>query len=162
MEIENVYKLITSLKYDKSIQNSDYVLLQPHQIVPKYYILSSRDRNTLILQYSTGSGKTLTGLFIILERIYIAKINQVLSGVNIPKAIIVGEWMTSDAFKKEMSRKMFNLVESKLLSQLDNAKTVAEKDSINQHIMSSLSKYVRFYGYQMLFNRLFPDRKSVV
>lgn len=157
MEIENVYKLITSLKYDKSIQNSDYVLLQPHQIVPKYYILSSRDRNTLILQYSTGSGKTLTGLFIILERIYIAKINQVLSGVNIPKAIIVGEWMTSDAFKKEMSRKMFNLVESKLLSQLDNAKTVTEKDSINQHIMSSLSKYVRFYGYQMLFNRLFPS-----
>ena len=157
MEIENVYSLIHDLKHDTSIQTSNYVILQPHQIVAKYYILSSKDRHTLILNYSVGAGKSLSGLFIILERIYLAKINQIMPGMNVPKAIIIGEWSTIDAFKKEMTRKMFKLVDPKLLKQLDDAKTSAEKDAINSHIMSSLSKYVHFYGYQMLFNRLFPN-----
>lgn len=157
MEIENVYTLIHDLKHDTSIQTSDYIILQPHQLVPKYYMLSSLDRHTGILNYSTGSGKSLSGLFLILERIYLAKINQIMSGVHVPKAIILGEWSTVDAFKKEMSRKMFKLVDQKLLQQLDEAKTASEKDAINQHIMNSLGKYVNFYGYQMLFNRLFPS-----
>lgn len=157
MEIENVYSLLFNLKHDKSVQNSDYILLQPHQIVPKYYLLSSPDRHIAILNYATGSGKSMSGVFFILERIYLTKMNQVLPNVNINKAIVVGEWQTVSSFQKELTRKMFNLIDKSLLKKLKDAKTQAEKDIINQHISNSINKYVNFYGYQMLFNRLFPS-----
>ena len=44
-----MYTLIHDLKHDTSIQTSDYIILQPHQLMPKYYMLSSLDRHTGIL-----------------------------------------------------------------------------------------------------------------
>ena len=157
-EIANIYASIKSLNYDHTVENikDGYVILQPHQIVPKYYLFSNPSHRSLILNYSTGAGKTITGLFCILDRLYMAKINENYPSLFIPKAIVVGEWMTSTQFKVDMSRKMFGLINNKYLEELDKATTSAEKEDIEMKIQRSMNRIVTFYGYQSLFNALFP------
>lgn len=158
MEIENVYASIKELKHDKSVEDpgSGYVILQPHQVIPKYYLFGDRSRHTLILNYSTGSGKTMTGLFTILEKLYISKINEIYPKFYIPKCLVVGEWMTRYQFRVDMSRQMFNLINQKHLKMLEEVSGTADEEEVVDRIYKSMNKLVNFYGYQSLFNALFP------
>lgn len=157
-EIKNIYASIANLNYDRTVESikDGYVILQPHQVIPKYYLFSDSSRHALILNYSTGAGKTITGLFCILDRLYMAKINQSYPSLYIPKAVVVGEWMTSTQFRLDMSRRMFGLINNKYIEEYDKATTAAEKEEIEIKIQRSMNRVITFYGYQSLFNALFP------
>lgn len=158
MEIPNVYSSIVSLKHDPTLKSSSsYVILQPHQVIPKYYIFSDPSRHTLILNYSTGSGKSMTGLFTILERLYISKINDIYPKFFIPKATVVGEWMTQFQFRVDMSREMFNLIPPKLVQQLEqinssdsssNKSNKITKSSTNSNLANSVDSSQSFSSSQ--------------
>lgn len=159
MQIENIYKSIIDLKHEnvEKDRNKNYLILQPHQIIPKYYIFSKDERHTLILNFSTGSGKTISGLYCILDKLNISKINQFYPGIYIPKAIVIGSWVTERQFQIEMSKQMFGLINQKLIQELKNAENDKEKEEVNLRIQKSMNKIVSFYGYQTFFNLLFPD-----
>lgn len=134
METKNIYEDLAKMRYDTSIEKRGYIILRRHQIIPKYYLLST-DINTLILNYSTGSGKTLTGLFIVLNRLYLTKISQFVNpslAKRLNKAVIVGEWITQNQFSNEIGRPIFDFKNEKP------------------------KRLVEFYGYQALFISLFP------
>lgn len=149
LEISNLYKLIYDMKYDYNIEKNGYIILRKHQIIPKYYLYSTNN-NVLILNYSTGSGKSLTGVFIILNKLYLAKINQFIPKYKINKAIVVGEWMTQNQFRNELSRPLFDFVNVKKISKMKN------NEELKTNIHKTIDKYVNFFGYQSLFNMIFP------
>ena len=155
--INNVYESITQLKHDKSIEFNDagYVMLRPHQIVPKYYLMTSDDRHILILHYATGSGKTITALYCILDRLRISKMREFYPNFNTSKAIIIGEWFTANQFRIDMSRPMFKLANQALVESLKTA-TPKEAEEIEIKIQQSMNHIVSFYGYQAFFNFIFP------
>lgn len=130
MKTTNIYETIYNMKYDYNIEKNGYVILRKHQIIPKYYLMTN-DINVIILNYSTGSGKTLSGVFAILNKLYLAKVNQLLNKYEFNKAVIVGEWLTENQFRNEISRPIFDFPDK-------------------------IDKYVDFYGYQSLFISLFP------
>lgn len=158
MDVTNIYKTIKDLKVDRSVEGGEtnYIILQPHQIIPKYYIFSDDSRHALILNYSTGSGKTISGLFCIINQLRLAKIFNIYKNMRVQKAIIVGEWMTHNQFSYDMSRPLFGLTNNKFNVMYKAAKTREEKDEVLQKVSQSMSKLVGFFGYQSLFNALFP------
>lgn len=155
--IDNIYESITSLKHDNSIEfNSEgYVLLRPHQIIPKYYLFTSDERHVLILHYATGSGKTITGLYCILDRLRTTKIKDIYRTLNVSKAIVIGEWFTSNQFRIDMSRPMFHLANPNSIEELKHL-TGDEADALETKIYQSMNHIVSFYGYQAFFNYVFP------
>lgn len=164
MEIPNIYESISTLRHDYALEMSyDYVILQPHQIIPKYYMFSSNSRRTIILNYDVGTGKTLTGLFSVIDKLYISKINLFYPNLYVPKTLVIGEWITEAQFKNEMKRKMFRLIDEGLIKDLNNAKTEEERNEISERIDKYFNKIITFEGYQSFFNKLFPtytERKS--
>ena len=158
MDIKDLYQTITSLKHDTSLEinSSNYVILQPHQIIPKYYIFSDDSRHALILNYSTGSGKTISGLFCILNQLRVAKMFKIYNNLRISKAIVIGEWMTHLQFSYDMSRSIFGLISEKYNTLFRNAETKEEKEEILSKVADSMKNLVNFQGYQSFFNLLFP------
>lgn len=157
LSIDNVYESITQLKHDASIEFNEkgYIMLRPHQVVPKYYLMTSDDRYILILHYATGSGKTVTALYCILDRLRISKMRELYPNFNVSKAIVIGEWFTANQFRIDMSRPMFKLANETLISSLSDA-TAAEAEDIELKIQQSMNHIVSFYGYQAFFNFVFP------
>ena len=78
MEIPNVYELLNNKNYDSHSLLTNQFILQPHQVVPKYYLLSNPDVNKLILHYSLGSGKSSAGVFALLYNLSIYKMFKFL------------------------------------------------------------------------------------
>ena len=67
MITENVYELFHPENFDMNVLYNRKTILMPHQVVPKYYLLSNPDIHSLIINYTMGTGKSMTAVFLILK-----------------------------------------------------------------------------------------------
>ena len=123
MEISNVYELLNIQSYDPHAIRTNQFILQPHQVIPKYYILSNANVNKLILHYSLGSGKSSTAIFTLLYNLDLYKMFKFIEHYS-PKTssfiknnrinqnvIVVGAWQTKAQFEVELLRPEFKITE---------------------------------------------------
>lgn len=163
MEVKNIYETFQSLKYDPNIWKTNTIVMRKHQLVPKYYLFSSSDRTVLLLNYATGSGKSLTGVICVLDQMNLVKISDTLKGFDIHKPTFVGEWMSEFAIKNEMIKGMFNLAnpaQRQKYLELSKSDIPEEREKalkLHAKILASMNRYANFVGYQSLFNLLFPS-----
>lgn len=167
----NIYELITKQKYDKYALYKNYFILQPHQVIPKYYLLGNEKINTLLLSYSMGSGKSLCAVFLLLE-VYnrirkTTKLSEFMPHVTFPKDLgkifVIGAWQTQTQIKIEMMRPEFSIVSSTIIenikelmiSPIQEQRTLGEE--IRSKIINQFGKDISFVGYQHFFNLLFPN-----
>lgn len=151
MEIDNVYELFTQVTHDRELEEHGHLILNAHQVIPRYYLFGKKDRRALILNYSTGSGKSITGLFTILDKLQMRKLD---SNIPIARPYVVGEWVTQQQFKIDMARPSFQLItEEASQILLDDDADIKSKEKVQRLI----GRLANFTGYQMLFNNLFGD-----
>lgn len=174
MTFQNNYGLLTTMKVDPYSTFTNQFILQPHQVIPKYYLLSDPDRTSLILHYSLGSGKSATAVFIILHHLKIFKSlqfnkqfsphHQFLKSLRIQRnVIVVGSWQTTAQFIQELRRPEFDLVDPERIKEIDKLlKSPVEEqrlegESKNVMIIREINQMVLFRGYQAFFNLVFPE-----
>lgn len=175
MEINNVYQYLNNKEYDPHSLRTNQFILQPHQVIPKYYLISNREVNKLILHYSLGSGKTSAGVFAVLYNLDLYKMykfNEQYSPKNSlflrnnkvsQNVIVVGAWQTKAQFLNELLRPEFNIVDSRKSSEIKEllSSPLEEKrkdgEAKRKKILNQLDKDIKFLGYQSFFNAVFPE-----
>lgn len=174
MDIPNVYALLNNKEYDKHTIRANQFILQPHQVIPKYYLLSNRNVNKLIIHYSLGSGKSSTGVFALLYKLalykmfefnkkYIPKSSKFLINNTVNQnVIVVGAWQTKAQFENELLRPEFNIIGEHKINEIKQlmSSNIEEKrrdgENKRKKIISQLNKDIKFQGYQSFFNSVFP------
>jgi len=176
MNIKNVYELLNVHGYDPNVEHNKGFILRQHQVVPKYYILTNKTTNKLILNYSLGSGKTGAATFMLLDSLNSRRILEFLLTTAISKKddsgretktktniIIIGGWQTVAQFETELLRPEFGYITDEqytemtrlLNSRVDFKRKLGE--DIRAKIISTMHTYIQFYGYQSFFTRCFPN-----
>lgn len=150
--IDNVYdefKKIVPIE----LSDPEFIVLRSYQVIPRYYLFST-DTRVIILNYATGTGKTISGLFTILDRLHLNRVAKMFNNVHIRRPIVVGFWQTHTAFKSDMMRPMFNMIDRAYVQRLKRDEK--DDDAIQHAIELTMGRYINFLGYQMLFNQTFP------
>lgn len=178
MITDNVYTLFTDIDPDKHVINNNEFILLPHQVIPKYYVISESDVNTLILHYSLGSGKTATAVFILLHYLNLYRMYDFmnhfarLDSSFMQKhrihhnVIVVGAWQTQSQIETELLRPEFGIIKSSdtnemrqwLSSSIIEIRQKGEEK--RKRLIHEIDKDIRFCGYQSFFNLMFPTVKS--
>lgn len=171
------YQLLSDLKTDPYVIRRNQFVLQPHQVVPKYYLLSHPDLNTLILHYSLGSGKSAAAMFILIYNINIYKIfkfnTQFIQDSEFFKrhtvnrnVIVVGSWQTAAQFTQELLRPEFGYVDEYTMNDLNRLlkspiEEQREEGKTKRNILlHEINQNIQFKGYQAFFNMVFPNVQS--
>lgn len=178
---KNIYELLIPDDYDIGAIQSNNFILQPYQTIPKYYLLSNNNINTLILNYSTGSGKSSCGVFFLMNNLNIMKMfkfnehfamknineNSVSQNLqNIGKISIVCNWAGHKIITNELLRSEFNFITIQQREKLDELlkSNILEKrqegERLRDKLVKKIDKYIDFYGYQAFFNACFPNKKN--
>src|SRR3990172_11923968 len=93
-------------------RTTDEFIIDPHQVFPSRYLAPHRGNRTLLVNYSMGTGKSLSAslvIFPIMERIdYLRSCSK--SSEILPKPYIIGNWSTIEAFEEELLRPQFKIV----------------------------------------------------
>lgn len=144
-QIENIYQILKEVSPDPYIENKGYVILKPHQIVPKIYVYST-NVNSFIVNAGTGTGKSLAALYFLIEKIRIAKLNLLNRNLNLNRPLFIGPWSSKESLFNEMTRKQFNLYHG------EYPKTTEARNKL----FNKFGRFVDYYGYQSLFNIIFP------
>lgn len=178
MLTDNVYELFGNITTDPHVINSNEFVLLPHQVIPKYYVISESDVNKLILHYSLGSGKTATAVFVLLHYLRLYRMYDFMSHFarlddnflkrhRIKKnVIVVGAWQTQSQIETELLRPEFGIIKetdaaemkSLLSSSIAELRTKGEEK--RKHLIRTIDRDIRFCGYQSFFNLLFPTVKT--
>ena len=165
--MENVYENFKGLTYDNVAESYGHIIVRSYQAIPKYWLSTSPNHRLILMNWTTGSGKTLGGLMTVLRNIkakQMSELNGMFMKVNIdiPKVIVIGEWMTQSQMENELCRREFTLlseVEWARINKLLNSKSSSDSE-LGQKLMSkyvkSLKKYIHFIGYQGLVSNLLP------
>lgn len=126
--------------------------LNLYQKIPSIFI---KLKNRCIINYGTGSGKTITMILMFIETLIdIYKINK---NISYPKKIhIVGNFTTKDSLKSDISIPIFSLqinqlISSDIVERFTKHHNEQQVPSFSKNVM----KYLNVYGYQALFNELF-------
>ena len=180
MEISNVYEYLNNTKYDTHSTRTNQFILQPHQVIPKYYLLSNPDIHTLIIHYSLGSGKTSTAVFILLYNLDLYRMYkfnlQYTSSSNMffkrnainQNVTVVGAWQTKAQFEAELMRPEFNIITQEKIDSVSSLlhspilEQRREGEAKRRKIINQIDKLVKFQGYQSFFNSVFPDVSSEI
>lgn len=144
-QIENIYQILKDVSPDPYIENKEYVILKPHQIVPKIYVYST-NVNSFIVNAGTGTGKSLAALYFLLEKIRIAKLNLLNKNLNLNRPLFIGPWSSKESLFNEMTRKQFNLYYGEY----------PKSNEARNKLFNKFARFVDYYGYQSLFNIIFP------
>ena len=164
--MNNVYTRFKGLDYE---QNEDGgLIIRSYQIVPKYWLSTNDEHRLLILNWTVGAGKTIGGLLTVLRSIKAKRMSElnkmfISSTIDIPKVIIIGEWVTQSQIQNELCRREFTLLSDNEWIRIDNLiKSKREKDrkegeELMNGYVRGLKKYITFLGYQSLVNNLFPS-----
>jgi len=155
------------LRDGKVIRSGDDFIPDPHQIFPSRFLAPHhRERRVLLLDYQMGTGKTLAGAMVLAPLIkrldYLrgcllrAKRLDLVRMLPIP--YVIGNWSTIGAFRTELFRPMFGIVEEEEFKELQLA--IAKEDiPLVEEIRSRFAKRLRgklkMYSYQKMFNRYF-------
>lgn len=180
MEITNVYQYLNNSEYDSFSVRSNQFILQPHQVIPKYYLLSNPNIHSLIIHYSLGSGKTSTAVFILLYNLdlyrmykfnlqYAASSNLFFKQNAINQNVtVVGAWQTKAQFETELMRPEFNIISQDKVDALNSLlhspilEQRREGEAKRRKIINQIDKLVKFQGYQSFFNSVFPGVSSEI
>lgn len=175
MEIPNVYEYINNTKYDPHAIRNNTFILQPHQVIPKFYLLSNPDISKLIVSFSMGAGKSATAVYALLYNLSIYrmyKFNKQFASDNSKffqnhvvnkNVIVVGVWQTKSQFEVELMRPEFSIIEHWKIQQIEKllSSPLPEKREegklMRKKIINQIDKDIRFLGYQSFFNAVFPD-----
>lgn len=178
MEISNVYEVLNNKEYDPHALRTNQFILQPHQVIPKYYLMSNSNVFKLILNHSVGSGKTSAGVFTMLSKLnlykmykfnekYSAKSNNSILDIDTDKnVIVVGAWQTKAQFETDLMRPEFNFIDKRKADEIKNllSSPIEERrkegEEKRRKIINQIDKDVKFLGYQAFFNATFPDVSS--
>ena len=175
MEIPNVYEYINNTKYDPHAIKKNMFILQPHQVIPKFYLLSNPDINKLIVSFSMGAGKSATAVYALLYNLGIYrmhKFNKQFAATDSKyfinhdvdkNVIVVGVWQTKSQFEVELMRPEFSIIEEWKMDQINKLLNSPLPDKreegklMRKKIINQIDKDIRFLGYQSFFNVVFPD-----
>ena len=157
------YKEFALLKLDKNYNNSDKellgldqeintlinkednIILENYQLFVNNFLNPVTPYNRVLLNFNTGSGKSLTAL---------TTAKQYINLNPEKKVIILG--FTKNIFKYELaSKKVFKLLNN------EERKTFKENGSNLWKVNKKLRKNYIMYGYQSLFNSLFNYEGSI-
>lgn len=106
MLTDNIYEVFAETNIDPNLTFTNQFILLPHQVIPKYYLISDDNVNKLILNYSLGSGKTAPAVFIILYYLNLYRKYQFINRFALINSsymqrnevdrnvIVVGAWQT--------------------------------------------------------------------
>lgn len=178
MENKNIYELLNIPGYDIHALQTNRFILQPHQVIPKYYLLSKKEINKLILHYSLGSGKTSAGIFTLLYNLDLYKMYKFIENYS-PKSslfltnnkinqniIVVGAWQTKAQFEMELLRPEFRVIDKKISDEIKSLldspleEKRKEGEEKRRRIINQIDKDIKFLGYQAFFNMVFPNVSS--
>lgn len=146
----NIYELLHPEKFDPYTISKRRLILSYYQIIPKYYLLSSDEINTLIYNARTGSGKSISGLLLLLskfndiqtynfnrnfflsnnsQRVNEESANEISSNMesiigkikkNIGNIYVVSVWSGIDQIINEFFRPEFGYVDEKTRNKLNS------------------------------------------
>ncbi len=139
------------LQYDpqyivNQINKEDNLVLENYQLFINNFLNPSTPYNRLLINFSTGSGKSLTAL---------TTARQYLNSNINNKVIILG--FTRDIFKYELaSKKIFNMLSK------EDRKAYKTSRSALWKLNNKLKKNYIMYGYQGLFNNLFTYEEGSI
>ena len=175
MEIQNVYEYINNTKYDPHAIRKNMFILQPHQVIPKFYLLSNPEINKLIVSFSMGAGKSATAVYTLLYNLGIYRMHQFNKQFSASNAkyfqthqvdknvIVVGVWQTKSQFEVELMRPEFSIIDEWKIKQINKLLESPLPDKreegklMRKKIINQIDKDIRFLGYQSFFNAVFPD-----
>lgn len=170
MIAENVYELFHPENFDMNVLYNRKTILMPHQVVPKYYLLSNPDIHSLIINYTMGTGKSMTAVFLILKLLnekrniefnsQFVKVNQNSFLNKKMKAekniIVISGWQGVNAICEELIKPEFGYIndeDDNLLRTLPSN----EVKSLKRSLFKGMEQYINFFGYQAFFNFCFPN-----
>lgn len=136
-------KNITKTLVDEKITKSNKLILSSYQSFINSFISVHDDHNRLLLNFTTGAGKTITAL-------YTAK--KFLEANKENKVIVLG--FTKYIFRDELARHIdFGILSEDEIKQFN-------KDRSNVSLIMKINKAIQdkniyFFGYQEFFNKLF-------
>lgn len=173
----NIYELLSNTQYDPYAVQSRAFILYPHQVIPKYYILSNDNVRNLILHYSLGSGKTSAAVFALLYNLDIYrmyKFNQTYApnklflerNVINRNIYVIGAWQTQAQVLNELMRPEFGVITERQFSIISNhlnSPSSIEREkglTLRAKFMNDLTKEISFMGYQKFFDEVFEGNSS--
>ena len=178
MLTDNVYRLFNNVITDAHVINSDEFILLPHQVIPKYYIISEPEVSKLILHYSLGSGKTATAVFILLHYLKLYRMYEFMNHYaklddmfmkkhRIRKNIVVvGAWQTQSQIEVELMRPEFGIIKESFsaeVKQLLSSSILEQRqkgEEVRKRLIHEIDRDIKFCGYQSFFNLIFPSVRS--
>jgi len=138
------------LKYKSGIKLQNMFQLASQQLfVARWMVLN--DVKCLFLKHKTGSGKTMSSLYSAKEFLELYKL------LNAGRVIIIG-YQKSEFYKEMLTQPELGFVSRKEYEMSQELMGEERKQFINQ--LKKRINYVKFYGYQELFNALFLDPES--
>ena len=170
----NIYNELRNVSITNEAEVNKQFVLNYYQTIPKYYLLcNNKDVNSLVLNYSVGSGKTAAGLFIVLKNIDTYKKytfvrpfvnNTVNKQLAINKnVIVIGSWVTITAVINELMKEEFGIITAHEVQQYKRliSSNIHEErlqgEAMKKHIYKRIESYIDFYGYQKFVNKCFPN-----
>lgn len=173
----NIYKELKDVTITDEADVNKQFILNYYQTIPKYYLLcNDQNINTIMYNYSVGSGKTAAGLFAVLNNIDLYKkyqfikpyFNPSIDKIAVNKnVIVIGSWVTSTAVVNELMKEEFGIVnhrEVKRYKRLINSHVLDERqqgENIKKQIYKKIESYIDFYGYQKFVNTCFPKLNKI-
>lgn len=149
--------------FNKSTSVNSGFILRYFQTIPKYYFLDSSFR-TLICNYGLGSGKTSAAIYIATH--YLDQINKAkfINKHIVPnKILVLGSWVTIDAFKRDILKPEFHFVTYEEQDEINNKlnspfKEIREEGKQQQKQLEKriFSNFI-MKNFQTIFNMAFPD-----
>lgn len=168
----NIYKDIKDVAIADEAQTNKQFVLNYYQTIPRYYLLCNEQNvNSIVYNYSVGSGKTAAGLFAALDNIDVYKKYQFIvpffkstsNDIRVDKnVIVIGSWVSTTAVVNELMKEEFGIVdkrEIKRYKKLINSNITDERkqgEAIKRQIYKKIESYIEFYGYQKFVNLCFP------
>ena len=129
----------------------------------KNYLNPTTPYRTLLLQYPTGSGKTIASLGIVIPFIIKSKLGQ-----EIPRVNIIG--FSKQIFVNELLRQpFFGFVTIEEVDELNRLQNLVKLHSLNRQVYVNyrkklkqrLSQYFTFYGYKEFANTVLNLKETV-
>lgn len=173
----NIYKELKDVSITNEAETNKQFILNYYQTIPKYYLLcNDKNINSIVYNYSVGSGKTAAGLFAVLNNIDIYKkyqfikpfFNSQQNKLTVNKnVIVIGSWVSTVAVINELMKEEFGIVtrrEVKRYKRLINSNVDDERkqgEALKKQIYKKIESYIDFYGYQKFVNLCFPNLNKI-
>jgi hypothetical protein len=180
MNIPNVYEYINNTSYDPHAIRSNMFILGPHQVIPKFYLLSNPEVFKLVVSYSMGAGKSATAVYTLLYNLSIYRMynfNKQFASNNSKffqshvvnkNVIVIGVWQTKSQFEVELMKPEFSIIEKWKIQQIEKLLASDLRDKVQateqekEKIIDTESKQDMKKDVQIVLKKSLTDREQLV